>query len=398
MALLRCLFFLLIVLRNHLGTNHDCYQDHSHHYSANPKHPALRAVFHLARTRLMPSSGNALNLDVPRFVSRWFPSQRTAQALLAGLLAIGCSFLTVAQSPDQEDIVRVKTDLVAVSVTVVDSNGHRLSGFKQEDFVMSDDGRVVKIGHFSSGTDRVALVFLLDASGSARDYLVKQRDAALALFSRLGPGSQVAVAYFGNRMHQAVPFTDEIIKARAGFDFEAAAEQRSAIFDSAAAAVRMLAQRKSNPTERKIVILTSDGLDNASSTKANEVINCARSESISFYIIHFPLFAPYDGHLVMRPTAKGFRDLAEKTGGRFFSVGDVKLALNPGASYNLSTVFRAIEDDLASQYVLGYYPTEETSNRSDHKVEVALVKSNRHKPHVEILRRLTRSACFSNKD
>ena len=313
--------------------------------------------------------------------------------LLAAILTILYSFTSVAQGPDQDDVIRVRTDLVALPVTVVDSHGNRVGGLKQEDFVMLDEGKTVKIGHFSSGTDRVALVFLLDASGSARDYLARQRDAALALFSRFGPGSQVAVAHFGNRPKLTVPFTDEVTKAQAGFDFAAAAGQHSAIFDSAAAAVQLLAQRRSDPTERRIIVLTSDGIDNASSMKADQVIDCARSKAISFYVIHFPLFAPRDGHLVMRATSKGFRDLAEKTGGRFFTAGNVELALSPGALYDLSAVFRSIEVDLSSQYVLGFYPGEAVLNGANHKLEVSLAKSNQRKLHVTPLRRLPGRPC-----
>jgi len=342
----------------------------------------------------MPSSRDALNLSVPGFDTRSVLKQCVARALLAGVLGILYGCTSLAQDPDQEDVIRVRTDLVTVPVTVVDSRGHRAAGLNQEDFVMLDNGKAVQIGHFSSGTDRVALVFVLDASGSARDYLSQQRDAGLALFSRLGPGSQVAVAHFGDRLKLTVPFTDEVTGARGGFDFGADVGQHSAIFDSAAAAVQLLANRQSDPTERRIIILTSDGLDNASSTKAADVISCARSRAISFYVIHFPLFAPYDGHLAMRATSKGFRDLAEKTGGRFFIAGDVKLALTPGALYDLSLVFRSIEEDLASQYVLGFYPTEAMHNGTGHKVEVSLAKSNQRKLRVEPLRRLPGSACL----
>ena len=97
--------------------------------------------------------------------------------------------------------------------------------------------------------------------------------------------------------------------------------------------------------------------------------------------------------MATRATSKGFRDLAEKTGGRFFTAGNVKLALIPGALYDLSEVFRSIEEDLASQYVLGFYPTEAMRNGSDHKVEVSLAKLNQRKLRVEPLRRLAGSAC-----
>lgn len=341
----------------------------------------------------MPSSRDASSPGNTVFGVPVIPRHNTFRALVAVLLTLLCGFAALAQDPDQEDIVRVRTDLVTMAVTVVDSRGHRVAGLKQEDFVMRYEGQVVKIGHFSSGTDRVALVFLLDGSGSARDYLAKQREAALTLFSRFGPGSQVAVANFGNKTKLTVPFTDDVNKARLGFDFRASAGQHSAIFDSAAAAVTLLEQRPNDPTERRIVVLTSDGLDNASSTKAAEVIECARGNAISFYVIHFPLYAPFDGRLMMRATAKGFRELADKTGGRFYTAGNVELALRPGALYDLSTSFKSIEEDLASQYVLGFYPGKAIPEAALRELDVTLERSTKRKLRVVPLRRSTGQPC-----
>src|SRR5437660_5907620 len=102
--------------------------------------------------------------------------------LFAGLIVSASSRACLAQDPNSEDVVRVRTDLVTAPAIVVDANGRRMFGLRLEDFAVRVDGQNVKLNHFSTGTDHVALAFLLDASGSARDYIAKQRDAALALF------------------------------------------------------------------------------------------------------------------------------------------------------------------------------------------------------------------------
>jgi VWFA-related protein len=290
----------------------------------------------------------------------------------------------IAQDPSQEDIIRVRTNLVAVPVIVWDSRGNRVFGLKAEDFALRDDGRLVKPDHFSTGTDRVALAFLLDASGSAQEYVARQREGALALFSRFGAGSEVAVLPFAERAKVAVPFTAEIGKARSAFDFHTGTDHHTAIFDSAATVIQLFKQRKSDLTERRIIILTSDGLDTASAMRAADVIDRARADAISFYVMHFPLFVPSGGRLVARQPAKGFRDLAGKTGGRYFSVGDAKSALDPNAQYDLSAVFKAIQDDLASQYLLGFYPGAATDDRI-HRIDVQLTR-NRRRFRVKTLR------------
>jgi hypothetical protein len=97
--------------------------------------------------------------------------------------------------------------------------------------------------------------------------------------------------------------------------------------------------------------------------------------NVSFYVIQLPLFTPRDGRLVPRPAAKGFRDLAEKTAGRFFVAGTSASALAPNTPVELTPVFAAIEEDLRSQYVIGFYPGEASRDGKPHRADVFI--SNR---------------------
>src|SRR6185369_6980912 len=98
-----------------------------------------------------------------------------------------------AQEPEPVDVISVRTDLVAVPFSVTDSGGRRISDLKQPDFTVTEDGRALKIDYFASGAERIALVFVLDNSGSLREQLARQRDAALELFTRFGASSSIAV-------------------------------------------------------------------------------------------------------------------------------------------------------------------------------------------------------------
>jgi hypothetical protein len=89
-------------------------------------------------------------------------------------------------------------------------------------------------------------------------------------------------------------------------------------------------------------------------------------------VIHFPIFTPQDGKLVPRPPSKGFVQLAEETGGRYFRIGNAKAALDPQARYDLTPVFQAIEGDLGGQYVLGFYPGDSTRDGLPHRIDAAL--------------------------
>jgi VWFA-related protein len=304
-------------------------------------------------------------------------------------LAFAIIPITFRQAPAQEqdtggEVLRVRINLITVPLFVTDKSGRRINGLQQQDFVVRDNGRVMETSYFASGAERVALLFALDSSGSSRDIINSQREAALALFSRFGKTSSVAVMRFNEATNLAAPFSNDSERARDAFNFPAFTGRRTAIFDAAWEAVRVLGTRAQ--TERRIVVLISDGLDTTSKRNASKVISEALESGVSFYVIHLPLFEPRDGRLAARPASKGFRDLAEKTGGRYFVLGDAKSALSPRTGYDLAPVFQAIEDDLRGQYLLGYYPPEEARGSLPHRIEVSLANSNNKRLRVQTLR------------
>lgn len=288
------------------------------------------------------------------------------------------------QEEPVEEVVRVRTDLITVPLFVMDRDGRRVAGLKRQDFLLSDNGRAVEPSYFSSGAERVALLFALDDSGSLRDIITRQRETALALFSRFGGNSRVAVMRFDERPYLVAPLTTDTNEARAAFRFPASTGRRTAIFDAGLEAVRSF--RDADNGERRIVILISDGLDTASVTPASKVIDEALERGISFYVIHLPLFEPREGRLRVRPPSKGFRELAEKTGGKYFMLGDAKTALSQRPQHDLAPVFQAIEEDLRGQYLLGYYPPEAGRDNLPHRIEVGLAGDNNKRLRVRTLR------------
>ena len=287
--------------------------------------------------------------------------------------------------PEDDEVLRVNTDLITVPVVVTDSRGKRFANLTQQDFQVRDGGQPVKLDYFSTGTERVALLFALDASGSAREHIARQTEAALAMFTRFGGNSRIAVLPFAEQAQFALPFTTDINSARTAFQLSARRNQRTAIFDAASVAVRAFNVAGADARERRIVILSSDGLDTVSRTSPDSVINEARLRGVSIYIIHFPLYTPRDNQLVIRRPAKGFRELAEQTGGHYFRLGDARSALNPRATYDLAPVFQAITEDLQSQYMLGYYLDDAARKQINGRIQVTLAPIHK-RLRVQILR------------
>ena len=297
-----------------------------------------------------------------------------------------------AQSPtptpiqEDDEVLNVRTDLVTVPVFVTDSRGRRVAGLRATDFGVRADDRPVEINYFAAGTARVALVFALDASGSAREHIARQREAALSLFAQFGKGSRVAVLAFADAQDFTLPFSTNIEHVPAAFQIKARSNRRTAIFDAALAAIRAFDEGTADRTERRIVLLLSDGLDTASRTRAPAVIAEAVRRNVSFYVLHLPLYTPQWNGLAVRRPANGFRTLADRTGGKYFLLGDEKQALAPEPIYDLAPVFRAIADDLQSQYVLGFYADEAARAAGEHKLEVRLTDKKNSRLRVHTLR------------
>ncbi len=282
-----------------------------------------------------------------------------------------------AQEPSTADeVVRVSTDLLVFPIRARNKRG-QATLLTERDLLLKDEDHVTSGFYLYPGADRVALVFALDQSGSLREIVSQQREAALALFGRFGERSQVAVIHFAEKPRLVAPFGRDTSAAREAFNFPVRANQHTAIFDAAAAAVNAFGALTRVRSERRIVILISDGLDNASTMKAGPIIQAAVQKQVSFYVIHLPLFEPRNGRLAVRPPAKGFRELAEKTGGKYFLVGDANSALlqqASGSHIDLTPIFQAIEDDLKSQYLLGFYAGEASRDGRNHRFTVSAPK------------------------
>ena len=328
-------------------------QDHRYHDYRHSQYSALRPFFRLAERLMLRFAVLVLFL-----------------ACLA--VAVPTTCVSAQQSTDEGDVVRVNTDLLLFPIRIRDKKGQAIAAnLTEQDLTLKDQDAVTTGVYFARGAERVAMLFALDQSGSLRQIIEQQREAALALFSRFGERSSVAIVRFADTATLVAPFTKDLENARAAFRFRAGQNAKTAIFDSAATALKAFDDLTPSRTERRIVVLISDGLDTRSRTNPDTVIAAALEQHVSFYVIHLPLFEPRDGRLEVRRPSKGFKDLAEKTGGKYFLVGDTKSALTPKPT-DLTPIFQAIEEDLKSQYLLGFYIAESARDNRKHVFTVSM--------------------------
>ena len=327
-------------------------QDHRNHDNRHSQYSALRPFFRLAGWLML------------RFAV-------LISFLACLVVAVPTTTALGQQSTDDDDVVRVNTDLLLFPVRIRDKKGQAVEGLTEQDLSLKDQDQVTTGVYFARGADRVAMLFALDQSGSLRQIIEQQREAALALFSRFGERSSVAIVRFSETATLVAPFTKDLENARAAFRFRAAPNAKTSIFDSAATSLKAFDDLTPTRTERRLVVLISDGLDTSSRTNPDTVIAEALEQHVSFYVIHLPLFEPRDGRLEVRRPSKGFKELAEKTGGKYFLVGDAKSALAPKPT-DLTPIFQAIEEDLKSQYLLGFYIAESSRDNRKHVFSVSM--------------------------
>src|SRR3989442_501001 len=129
---------------------------------------------------------------------------RTYVALLAVVsTALILPLAGFAQNPqDQDDVLRVTTELVVLNVTVLDKNGKFIPGLKSSDFQILEDGQPQKASTFAAEETPFAAAILLDTSGSMENRLTLGRSAAIRFLDGLRDEDVAAVYSFDSKVEQ----------------------------------------------------------------------------------------------------------------------------------------------------------------------------------------------------
>lgn len=296
--------------------------------------------------------------------------------LLFSVLALPfyVSRVSAQTTPDTDEIINVRTNLVTVPVVVTDRRGDFVSGLVSTDFEVYDADRVVPVEVLTVGVEELAIAFVIDASGSTRDHIAQQERATQSFIERFPRPPRSAVIHFDVRPEVVLPFTTDVPAVRRAFNVGVRRGSRTAVFDAALAAVRYFDDLGANNLERRVVVLISDGLDTASTTLPSAVVNEANLRGVAIYVVHLPLYTPREGRLVPRQASRGFRELGSRTGGKYYRIGDAKMSLDPRASYDFAPVFDDIVKALRGQYVLGFYPpAPHTLGRGEYETSSSVV-------------------------
>lgn len=247
---------------------------------------------------------------------------------------------------------------VRVVFTVTDRHGRYIKDLKQGEFKVIDDQKPAEIRSFRSETDLPLQVGLLvDASNSVRDRFKFEQEAAIEfLNSIIRPGYDKAfVVGFDATPEVTQDFTDSTENLSTGVRMLRAGGG-TAVYDALYFACRdkLLKQEQIGPVRRAIILL-SDGEDNLSHVTREEAIDMAQRAEVIVYTISTNISG-------MKGNGdKVLERIADATGGRAFF---------PFQMREVSDAFLSIQEELRSQYAIGYKPADFATNGRYRTIEV----------------------------
>lgn len=262
---------------------------------------------------------------------------------------------------EPQDIIKIDTDLVPVNLTVTDAKGHLVRDLKKEDFKLYEDGIERPIASFNiekiEGAPRpLAIVFALDLSGSMTSEEINRVTDAMREFShRLADHPAVfALMTFGMRVRMVQSLTSDREKLERAFERlpNEPNGMSTHAYDAVDDAVRMLARHapltRQQQLVKRAVVLITDGFPVGDIVSPDTVIERANTADTSVYVVTMPSYTRLLAatQITPLPTPLDVSGLVERTGGRSIYANEK----------DLGPLFRAIAEEVASGYVLGFYP------------------------------------------
>lgn len=251
--------------------------------------------------------------------------------------------------------IRVNVDMVVLHASVQNRQGVLVSGLAKDNFQVYEDGVPQQIKHFSHEDIPVTVGLIVDNSGSMRPKRHEVIAAALAFASSSNPEDQMFAVSFNENVSFGLPpdqpFTDQAPQLKTALSRNAPAGM-TALYDAVAAGLEHL---KKGDRDKKVLLVVSDGGDNASQHEPAQVMAMAGQPGAIIYTIG--LFDPHDPDRNPRL----LRRLARATGGEAFLPKSVREVI---------PICQRIAHDIRNQYTIVYVPTNRRQDGTYRRVDV----------------------------
>lgn len=249
---------------------------------------------------------------------------------------------------------------VPLYTTVTDAEKRLVPDLEKDDFDVYDNGQRQQISLFDNKTTPVAVVVMLDSSGSMTLILDRVKAAAEQFLIRLLPEDTGRVGAFNDKIefHPENEFTNDrdlLIRSLKELDYGYPTKLWDAVDESI---------RRLEPVpQRKVVLVFTDGADTDSRRDLGDVMDQARAKEIMIYAIGLETKINPNGTVQRSSPDRGLKKLAEETGGGFILLRKED---------ELGPTFTRVAQEIHSQYVLGFTPA--ALDGKVHKLEVKVKK------------------------
>lgn len=260
-------------------------------------------------------------------------------------------------SPEPGYTINVKVDEVLLHATVRNRKGTPVAGLERENFQVFEDRVLQQIKHFSHKDIPVTVGLVIDNSGSMRSRRAEVVAAALAFAASSNPQDQMFLVNFNEKVWFGLPqelaFTDHPDQLRTAMR-TVISNGKTALYD---AVIVGLEQLQKGTFDKKVLIVVSDGADNASIHTKEEMLALAkRSEAI---IYGLGIYEPDDAE--NRHPREALTAMANATGGEAFF---------PDMLRDVKPICERIAGEIRNQYTLSYVPTNHEQNGAYRAIQV----------------------------
>ncbi len=248
--------------------------------------------------------------------------------------------------------------LVNVYVTVTNAQGGPVGGLKKDNFRIREDGKDQTIAVFDKESEApISIALAIDTSLSTRhDLPLEQASAKRFAKDIMRPVDALSVFGFSEVVLQSTTYTSDLRRIDEGID-HIRLGAATAMYDAVYQASRSLNRRQG----RKVLVLITDGGDTVSKLDYQDAVRAAEeAEAIVYSIIVVPI-----ENSAGRETGgeHALIQLADDTGGKYYYATSMP---------QLDEAFHQISDELRTQYLLAYYPSQRTSNSEFRRIDVSV--------------------------
>src|SRR5712691_280760 len=272
------------------------------------------------------------------------------------------------QEVGEGDVVRIDTDLVTLTATVMDARGRYVANLRQNDFAVYEDGVKQELAYFTTG-DRVpvSLGILFDTSGSMIDKIEGVSDAVEHFVKSVAPGDEIFLIRFSDQAEVVQDFTDDhrrILRAVENLK----PDGKTALYDAIVLGLQRVTQGKH---QKRALLLVTDGKDTTSSVRLETARDLARRSEVTIYAMgigHADRGSFGHDQTGDEIDMKVLNAFADATAGRAFYLENA----HAGGRDLIDDAAAAVAAELKQQYTLGYRPTNRTRDGAFREIKVKL--------------------------